>query len=58
MQRQRIIRNNKVLAFLVAVLTFPLTTLSEPTSVNYSVIPKSLADTAVLLRERALLDNL
>jgi carboxypeptidase Q len=58
MLKRRIIRRNKVLTLLVAVLTFPLITLSDPASVNDSNIPKSLVDAAVLLRERALLDNL
>jgi hypothetical protein len=46
------------LALLATVLISTTTVLADEVTVNYDIIPRPLADTAVLLRERALLDNL
>jgi len=45
-------------ALLATVLISTTTVLADEVTVNYDIIPRPLADTAVLLRERALLDNL
>jgi len=53
------IRNSRlVLSALATGLLSTTPAIGSDSVVDHSIIPKAIADTAVLLRERALLDNL
>ena len=58
MLKMKIAAHTINMALLAAGCLLPFVAIGDDTPVDYDIIPRELADNAVLLRERALLDNL
>ena len=54
----KFMRNKNICIAIAGLLLLTDVALADDVNVDHDIIPKELADTAVLLRERALLDNL